>query len=389
MPKILVIEDHDGLREYIVEMLRLKDYEVADATNGVDGLRLALEERPDVILCDIMMEPISGYDVLKDLRSNPATAAISVILVSARSDRESRRFGMSLGADDLITKPFTRSDLLDSISARMSRRNAIYREAEAPLETAKRQLMRMLTHELRTPLVSINMVVDIISRQSSMLEPAELQELLDTLMSGSKRLSRMVEQIVLITQIHAGSLREDVITEQGIPMPLWETLIAAIGMSRKYAYRGSDVDIDLIERDKDALVVCNMGALKHALSELITNAINFSPEGHQVLITQWKTEKNVWISITDQGPGIEPDQLQKALEQFQQISRETQEQQGIGLGLALAHHLIRAHSGNLELTSVKDKGTQVSVSLPLYEASEPVSSDDDTIESDWVDASFH
>lgn len=368
MVKVLVVEDHEGLREYIAELLRLKGFEVIEAADGEEGLARVADGAPDVVLCDIMMEPLNGYDVLRHLRDDPATAALPVIFMSAKNDRQTMRHSMRLGADDFIGKPFTRSELLDAIDSRMVRQQQLIRYASKDLEHAKRQLMRMLTHELRTPLVSINMVADIISRQASFLPPDELQELLDTLLSGSKRLSRMVEQIIFITQLHAGAIREDVVREQGITMPLWEILVAAIGLARKYAYRSPNVDIELVERDTEARVICNMAGLKHALAELISNGLNFSPEGSQITVTQWLAEDRVWISITDQGAGIEPDQLEKALEQFQQIGRDNQEQQGIGLGLGLAHHLIAAHQGTLELRSVKGKGTQVIIGLPIYRA---------------------
>lgn len=370
MATVLVIEDHDGLREYVAEVLRMKNFRVTAVSDGVEGLRAAFETPPDVILCDIMMEPINGLDVLREIRGNPVTAPIPFIIISARSDRATMRYAMSLGADDYLTKPFTRGDLIEAIQMRTTRHAQIYRAAEKQIESAKQQLMRMLTHELRTPLVSINMVVDIISRQRSYIEPQELQELLDSLISGSKRLSRMVEQIVFMTQLHAGAIAPDLIRKNGIPMPLWETLVAAIGLARKYAYRSANVNIDLIERDTDAMVLSNTSALKHALAELIINGINFSPEDGHLTITQWLAEDRVWISITDQGPGIEPDQLQRALESFQQIDRETREQQGIGLGLGLAHHLIEAHGGMLDLKSVKGKGTQAIVSLPVFEQTE-------------------
>jgi signal transduction histidine kinase len=370
MSSVLIIEDHKGLRDFVAEMLRLKHYEVHAAADGVEGLRLASEVQPDLIICDVMMEPINGFEVLEKIRSNPATEPIPFIIISARSDRDAVRYAMARGADDYLTKPFTRSELFDAIDARVNRRKHYHHEAERHIASTKQQLMRMLTHELRTPLISINMVVDIISRQRSYLEPDELQELLDSLISGSKRLTRMVEQIVLITQVHGGTIREDVIREKGVPMPLWETLIAAIGLARKYTYRTHTVDIDLVERDTDALVVCNMAALKHALAELITNALNFSPEGSHVTVTQWRADDRVWISITDQGSGIDPDQLEKAREFFQQLDREKQEQQGVGLGLGLSQYLIAAHGGTLELKSVKGKGTQAIISLPLYVADE-------------------
>jgi two-component system, sensor histidine kinase and response regulator len=365
MTTILVIEDHDTLREQIMQVLQLTQFDVFGAPNGQVGLEMAEEHSPDLILCDIMMGKVDGYEVLQRLRSNPDTATTPFIFLTAKDDRASLRQGMAMGADDFVTKPFTSSELLDAIHMRLERREAIVRDAEKNLDQARQQLMHMVTHELRTPLTSINMVLDIISRQLSFLSPQQLQELLDTLGAGSKRLSRLVDQIVLITQLQAGILEYDVISESGIPMSLWEIMVAAIGLARKFSYRAADVNVEMVDRDKNAVVMCNLMALKHALAELITNALNFSPEGSSVTVSQWIAHGMVWVSITDSGPGIAPDQLKRALEHFQQINRENQEQQGMGLGLGLAHHLIAAHGGTLELKSVTGKGTQAIIALPV------------------------
>ncbi len=365
MTKILVIEDHAMLRNEIVEMLQLTNYTVCDAPDGQTGLDLAQSEHPDLILCDVMMNNIDGFEVLRRLRGNPETAALPLIFLTARSDRDSMRQGMGLGADDYVTKPFSADELLGAIQTRLSRHNDIKRQAESQIDEAKQRLMRMVTHELRTPLVSINMVLEIISRQMSFLTPQQLQEMLDTLGSGSKRLNRVVEQIVLATQLQTGILSTEAIGESGVAMPLWEIIVASIALGRRFAYKNPNVNVELIERDKSALVLCNLPALKHALAELITNALSFSPDGRSISISQWKSQGMVWISITDQGPGIAPDELQRALENFQQINRDHQEQQGLGLGLGLAHHLIATHGGSLELKSVPGKGTQAIVALPL------------------------
>ncbi len=365
MTKILIIEDHDTLRGQLMQVLTLSDYDVAGVANGAEGIEIALSQHPDLILCDIMLGETSGFDVLQAVRSSEATRSTPFIIMSAKDDRASMRRGMAMGADDYITKPFTSLELVKAIETRLERQHTITLDAERNLDATRQQLMRMVTHELRTPLTSINMVVDIISRQRNVLETDQLTELLDTLASGSKRLSRLVDQIVLISQLQSGMLAASNIQASGLQAPLWEIIIAAIGLARRFAYRNPNVNIELSDRQNDAPVMCNPLALKHALAELITNALNFSPDGGSISISQWAAEGAVFIDITDSGPGIAPDQLQRALEHFEQIDRQTQEQQGMGLGLGLAHQLIVVHGGSLNLQSVPGKGTQALVALPV------------------------
>ncbi len=119
---ILVIEDESALREEIIDMLNLEGYRTLEANNGVTGLQLAIEFLPSIILCDISMPQMGGFDVLDALRRNEATVSIPFIFLTAKADRSFMRHGMELGADDYLTKPFTNSELLTAIKVRLERR---------------------------------------------------------------------------------------------------------------------------------------------------------------------------------------------------------------------------------------------------------------------------
>ncbi|BAY77195.1 response regulator receiver modulated diguanylate phosphodiesterase [Nostoc linckia NIES-25] len=121
MPRILIIEDEESVRENILDLLEAEDFETLAAANGRIGLDLALSEVPDLILCDMMMPEIDGYGVLKALRQDPITATIPFIFLTAKSAKSDFRRGMDLGADDYITKPFTRAELLSAIMNRLEK----------------------------------------------------------------------------------------------------------------------------------------------------------------------------------------------------------------------------------------------------------------------------
>lgn len=366
MTKILVIEDEKYLLEDITELLQYTDFEVQGASNGAQGLRIAESYVPDLIICDVMMPDMNGYQVLEAIRANPHTANTSFIFLTAKADRDSVRQGMELGADDYLTKPFTSAELLTAINTRLARLSQLAVANEQKIESAKRQLTRMVTHELRTPLISINTVVDIISRQAGQLEQNELQELLDTISAGSKHLSHRVEQLVYITQLEGGMLSREVIQRDGMPMRLWEMLVSANNLARRFSYKQEMTVAPIFhDHDRDALVMCNAPALKQAFAELISNAIKFSPDDGEVVITQWRSGGKVMVSIVDQGEGIPENRLAEALRDFSQLDRDTNEQQGMGMGLALAQRIIEVHGGTLDILSIVGKGTQVTVSLPV------------------------
>ncbi|BAY14550.1 putative diguanylate phosphodiesterase [Anabaenopsis circularis NIES-21] len=120
-PKILVIEDEIQICSNIQQILSLSDFQTISANNGLDGLRLAKSEKPDLICCDIMMPDLDGYGVLKALRKDPETDSIPVIMLTAKVERGDLRQGMELGADDYITKPFSPEELLKAIEMRLAR----------------------------------------------------------------------------------------------------------------------------------------------------------------------------------------------------------------------------------------------------------------------------
>ncbi len=150
MTKILVIEDEESVRENIVDLLEAEDFEAISAPNGRIGIELALNESPDLILCDLMMPEINGFAVLAILREKFSTSAIPFIFLTARSAKADVRQGMELGADDYVTKPFTRGELLSAVSTRLQRQAAIIKNpaSHADVKAYPRE-MRVIEQTLR------------------------------------------------------------------------------------------------------------------------------------------------------------------------------------------------------------------------------------------------
>lgn len=365
MKKILVIEDEGPLREEIVDTLGFEGFDVVQASDGGAGLQMAKTEQPDLIISDIMMPRVDGYELLRALRADTITVSIPLIFLTARADRSDMRQGMSLGADDYLTKPFTHEELVNAVAARLQRQTDVMPASAQELEQAKRTLLQMVSHELRTPLVSMTMVQDIIEMQMDHLEPAKLRDLLETLHHGSHRLRHLVEQIVFLTQFESGSIQQE-IREKGSPAELWAVLTGAISLARDFVYRNREGSIRLDDQGQESLIYCHLPALKHALAELIANALSVTPEGQEILVSRWLADNWAYIRIVDPGCGMSPDQIKLALRDFHQINREQHEQQGLGLGLPLAHRIVDTHGGALRLKSMVGKGTQIDVALPIY-----------------------
>jgi two-component system, sensor histidine kinase and response regulator len=368
-PSILIVEDNEFMRRMSRRHLEEAGFRVIEAENGAMGIRYASDYTPNLILCDLRMPDIEGYDVLRAVRAEKATALTPFIFLTSTHDPVARRRGMELGADDFLTKPVHYKDLLFAIHSQLEKYDhmfRVYHDQREALRQTQRQLSLMVAHELRTPLVSIKMAHDIMRWKLEQLSQEDMAELLLTMDGGIRRLRHLVEQMVLITQLETGILTyEAIVLENPIIMQTYDLLSSAIDLAREFDYRGSKVRVKLDERDRFTAVICHPASLRHALAELVNNAITFSPSEGEVLISQWKAESSIWVSIVDRGVGMSSENLALAFKGFRQIDRERHEQQGMGMGLPLAKGIIEVHGGTLEVNSVVGQGTQVIIRLPL------------------------
>jgi len=194
MTKILVIEDEEAVRDIISEMLIAENFDVVCAENGEIGVQLAQVNSPDLIICDIMMPTLDGYGVLTTLRKNITIATIPFIFVTAKASRLDLREGMQLGADDYLTKPFTRDELLGAVMARLGKQRTIirqytaerqqYREIEKEVKNLQRfnenreEIFKKFSEDLRQSISKINMAVHMLKNTPQGLQGERYLEIL-------------------------------------------------------------------------------------------------------------------------------------------------------------------------------------------------------------------
>lgn len=158
--KILIVEDENSFRQTVIKILNLEGFEAIGAENGSTGVKLAQTEQPDLILCDIMMPELNGYEVLTILQQDPTTAMIPFICLTAQEDRSSMRRGMELGASDYLTKPFTRTELIGAIATQLAKRERLKQEQNQALEEAIAQLNDLVYYDSLTNLPNRLMLRD-------------------------------------------------------------------------------------------------------------------------------------------------------------------------------------------------------------------------------------
>jgi two-component system sensor histidine kinase/response regulator len=363
MTKVLVIDDEKTIRDVIAITLRKNGFEVITAANGAEGLELARKQLPDLIISDVRMVLVDGYEVLTAIRNNPSTASIPFIMVTSLSSLEKMRQGMELGADDFLPKPFTPSQLIAAVNARLQKHRVLIQQAESKLESLRQHLSTALPHELRTPLNGILGYADILRKQCDDLEPREVSQMAERIYRNGKRLNRLIENFLIYAQIEIVKMDYHKIEQlRKNKTPNVEKIIDTTACQRAYeAERTSDLVMNLLPGN----VAMSPEYFTKLFEELFDNAIRYSKKGSPVEVETEHLDASYIIRIRDHGRGLTPEQIQ-SIGAYTQFERKVYEQQGSGLGLAVAKRLTEIHGGNLKLESEYGKWTMVAVSLPAH-----------------------
>lgn len=363
MKTILVIEDDRTLREFLQDLLQQEGYQVLLAANGYQGIQLARDHLPDLILCDILMPDIDGYEVLTTLHKNLVTATIPFLFLTARSSRSELRHGMDLGADDYITKPCRSEDLLRAITSRLEKRMIAQSQSQQQLDNLRSSIALSLPHELRTPLTGILTAVEVLRVIANTAKPSEILSLADNIQASAERLYKLVERFLFYAQIELTArdpekLKLSQMNHLSLPgVAITET---ARQVARK-AERESDLEISVI----DDWIQMGLFEFEKLIEELVDNALKFSNPGTPVQIQSFMDERGYILEITNQGQGMTPEQIAN-IGAYLQFDRKAHEQQGMGLGLAIAQRLLELHSSRLEIESVPNEFIRVRAILALY-----------------------
>ncbi len=361
MSKILVIDDEQPLREMVDLALSQRGFDILHAANGAEGIELARKTLPDLILCDVNMEKVDGYLTLSSLRSDAATASIPFILMTGLADNAGMRHGMELGADDYLPKPFTIEGLYAAVDARLKKARALREEAERKLSDLRGNLTLMLPHELRTPLNGILAYGEVLMSETGSTPAAEIREMGQVIHQSGKRLERLVENFLIYAQLEL--LGSD--ASKLALMRAMQTRNAAAVVNEharrqgETAERSEDLRIAL----EEIPVAMSEEYLGRIVEELTQNAFKFSSRGTPVDVELCGTAEGALLTVVDRGRGFSTEHLTR-IGAYMQFDRKIHEQQGLGLGLAIARRLSELHGGWLKIESERSVRTEVAILLP-------------------------
>lgn len=348
MEKILLVEDEVIIRASIAEILRHYDYDVVVAENGKQGLDKAISEKPDLIVCDVMMPEMDGFEMLAELRKQP-DFDIPFIFLTAKVQADDIREGMNLGADDYIFKPFKSVDLIKAIVTRLDKRKQVLKKIAEKTENLEEVIRLMIGHEFNTPMNGIKAMSEFIHQNVEKYNDAELLEFSNYLSISAARLQTTFEKVRKVYEVK--ELDKEEVTDEKCHR-VTNTIIQ-IGQSlAEKAGRMEDLVLGNLD-EIDLQVKFNL--LFTALYEIIENAFKFSKEGNPVQIEARKTDTTYEISVTDRGDTITAEEL-STYKSFKQFDRARYEQQGLGAGLALTISILEKYNATISFVNNTPNG---------------------------------
>ncbi len=383
--KILVVEDNADMRQYVTRLLR-KHYTVTAVADGLAALEAVRAGRPDLVLSDIMMPRMDGFELLRELRAHTDTSTIPVIFLSARAGEEARIEGMSRHADDYLAKPFSSRELLTRVSthlglARTRReaetalrqseekyRNSFEREKAArhDVENAMRMkdhFLATLSHELRTPLNPVLLIAsDAIDNPDV---PAEMRDKFQVILKNIEVEVQLIDDLLDLSRITHGKLHLNVRTVDA------HTVLREALETVQNQILDKRIQTTVNLKSDQHMISADSVRLQQIFWNVLRNAVKFTPEDGKISIETFPAAEGsgFGVTITDSGIGMTPEELGNAFSAFAQgdhTRNRSANYGGMGLGLAISKRLVEIHSGSIRaLSEGRGHGASFTIEFPL------------------------
>ncbi len=342
------MDDHPINRE-ILRIILEELYELREAATGEEAIEVAEEFSPDLILLDVMMPGIDGYETCRRLRRLESSKHSKIVMVSAKAMASDRVLGYDSGADDYVTKPFIEDELLAKVRVYMQLGRAV------EVRKLKTDVLELLSHEFCTPLTHIKAPVELLlNGQAS--SPEDQKLMLEMIAAGADRIEVLVHKIVTLCSLLSGQLKLELERTSLVDL----LRVSLDEMHRKHHGRKISVKADF---PTEAIVMAAPFWLQYALNAVLDNAGRHSPVDSTVSVQLRAETDRFVVEITDQGGGIPREHIDYIFEPFACREIETHTE-GIGLSLAITQLLIREHGGDIGIESPLGCGTMVRVVLP-------------------------
>ena len=362
--KILIVDDVVSNVLLLKILLTNEKFQVCTANNGTTCIEMAKKEHPDLILLDVMMPDISGFDTAVILKKDEETKEIPIIFLTALNTPADLVHGFQVGASDFLTKPFNKEELvmrvMQQISLVAAKRIIEKQNAELRATLNNRDKMySVIAHDLRSPMASIRMVLNLVI-QSATPESVgpELFMLLDNANKEAEEVHDLLDNLLKWTKSQTGKLT--VVTQE---LDLCDIIPGAVEIFDMIA-ASKHITLEQIGTNQSIKVLADNDMMKTVLRNFMSNAIKFSPEGSTIQISVNNEGEFARVSVKDQGVGIAADRLGSIFHKGESTSG-TGGEEGSGLGLQLCQDFARKNGGDCFVESVEGEGSTFSFTIPI------------------------
>lgn len=383
--RVLVVDDEPSNLDVVSRFLKLEGFQVSTAVDGEQALEMVARDAPDLLLLDLILPRLDGYEVCRRLKSDPSTVFLPVVMITALKGTEERIKGVAVGADDFLTKPFNHLELVTRVrsllrvkflhdeveehnrllEARVADRTAQLKQALEDLKELdhlKSQFIGNVSHELRTPLLHVKGYVSLLADGGLGPLTEEQAKGLETASAAIDRLERLVEDIVDFGGAEIMRLTIE-------PVDLKASVDSCLDLLRPTVEKSPAVVRSEIPAELPR-VKADPGALARAIRHLLDNAVKFSPDGGEVIVRARldAAAARVRFSVTDHGIGIPADQHRRIFDLFYQADGSTTRRfGGTGVGLAFVKMIVEGHGSGVDVQSAEGQGSTFSFELPVAE----------------------
>ena len=363
--KILIVDDVLSNVLLLKVLLTNEKFAIATASNGRQALEQVEKENPDLVLLDVMMPDMSGFEVAQHLKSNPNTADIPIIFLTALNSTADIVKGFQVGANDFISKPFNKEELIIRVTHQISlvaaKRLILSKTEELQRTIAGRdKLYSVIAHDLRSPMGSIKMVLNmLILNLPSEKIGAEMYELLTMANQTTEDVFSLLDNLLKWTKSQIGKLN---VVYQDVDL-----VEVTDGVIEIFSMVASLKKIRIHEMKPEKMMVnADIDMLKTVVRNLLSNAIKFSKENSEVLVKMEEVDGMAVVSVQDYGCGISEEGQKKLLHTDTHFSTfGTNNEEGSGLGLLLCKDFVVKNGGKLWFTSKEGEGSIFSFSIPV------------------------
>ena len=363
--RVLIVDDVPENIQILVHLLSEKGLKVNYAESGIKALKAIKNNIPDLILLDVSMPGMDGFEVCEKLKKDPLTEHIPVIFLTAKVDQKDVINGLEIGAVDYVTKPFNANELISRIFTHLElklNRDIITRQNEelSRLNEVKNQLFSVISHDMKNLFNNILFGTESLEKEIEYFEKNEIIQMARVIHDSARRAFSLLQNLLDWSRSQMQS-----ISYNPVPAEIVMLVNQSIALFRP-TVKKKNISFNVNSHGKSFQALADMEMVKAVLRNLLSNAIKYSHTGSTIDITVTEKAEVVLVEIKDHGVGMNPEQVikLKKADQSYQSTPGTQNERGSGLGMLLIRDFVEKNNGAFDFESTPGKGSRFWFTLP-------------------------